>query len=292
MNDLERAYAALAQDADTVRLTTSDALRGRADRRARIRLATGCAVLAVVVGATAVGAQWVLRSSHGTPPGPSTSQSPSAEPPSPTPATSAPSSPAPTSPSHTKPAPTTIPDSAFLQLADTNGEERPAPAPSDNMLPSLCGAKYVSDSSIQARRTMHITYWKGRHPVGTVPDGTFDETITTYRSDGGVQFMAELRAAVTACPTQTRDHTTYRHRILSGSAYGDESMLIEMRYPTVDVEGRPTGGDDVRLISVVRIDGVVMVLYEQGWEAGWSAEGPVVDSFTRTAVSRLRAWLG
>src|SRR6266511_4404683 len=123
MNDLERAYAALAQDADTVRLTTSDALRGRADRRARIRLATGCAVLAVVVGATAVGAQWVLRSSHGTPPGPSTSQSPSAEPPSPTPATSAPSSPAPTSPSHTKPAPTTIPDSAFLQLADTNGEE-------------------------------------------------------------------------------------------------------------------------------------------------------------------------
>src|SRR6266542_1163011 len=245
MNDLERAYAALAQDADTVRLTTSDALRGRADRRARIRLATGCAVLAVVVGATAVGAQWVLRSSHGTPPGPSTSQSPSAEPPSPTPATSAPSSPAPTSPSHTKPAPTTIPDSAFLQLADTNGEERPAPAPSDNMLPSLCGAKYVSDSSIQARRTMHITYWKGRHPVGTVPDGTCDET-----------------------------------------------MLIEMRYPTVDVEGRPTGGDDVRLISVVRIDGVVMVLYEQGWEAGWSAEGPVVDSFTRTAVSRLRAWLG
>src|SRR6266511_1149262 len=225
MNDLERAYAALAQDADTVRLTTSDALRGRADRRARIRLATGCAVLAVVVGATAVGAQWVLRSSHGTPPGPSTSQSPSAEPPSPTPATSAPSSPAPTSPSHTKPAPTTIPDSAFLQLADTNGEERPAPAPSDNMLPSLCGAKYVSDSSIQARRTMHITYWKGRHPVGTVPDGTFDETITTYR-------------------------------------------------------------------AVVRIDGVVMVLYEQGWEAGWSAEGPVVDSFTRTAVSRLRAWLG
>src|SRR6266540_1901533 len=142
------------------------------------------------------------------------------------------------------------------------------------------------------RRTMHITYWKGRHPVGTVPDGTFVETITTYRSDGGVQFMAELRAAVTACPTQTRDHTTYRHRILSGSAYGDESMLIEMRYPTVDVEGRPTGGDDVRLISVVRIDGVVMVLYEQGWEAGWSAEGPVVDSFTRTAVSRLRAWLG
>lgn len=288
MNDLERAYAALAQEADTVRLTTSEALRGRADRRARIRLATGCAVLAVVIGATAVGAQWVLKSSRQAPPGPSTSQSPTVAPP-----TSSPPSPATTaSPSDAKPAPTTVPDSAFLQLVDTNGDQRPENVPSDNMLPSLCGARYASDSSIQARRTMHIIYWKDKHPVDAVPDGTFDETITTYRSDGGVQFMALLRAAVTACPTEKRNHTTYRHRLLAGSAYGDESMLIEMRYPTLDIEGRPTGGDDVRLISVVRIGGVVMVLYEQGWENGWSADRLPVDSFTRTAVSRLRAWLG
>jgi hypothetical protein len=160
------------------------------------------------------------------------------------------------------------------------------------MLPSLCGAKYASDSSIQARRTMHIVYWKGKHPAGTVPDGTFDETITTYRSDGAVQFVAQLRAAVAACPTQTRSGTTYRHRLLSGWAHGDEAILIEMKSPTRDPEGKLIGGDDVRLISVVRIGGVVMVLYEQGWEAGWSAERAVVDTFTRTAVTRLRAWLG
>src|SRR6266508_879354 len=290
MNDLERAYAALAQMADTVLLTTSEALRGRDDRRARVRLAAGCAVLAAVVGATAFGAQWAFKASRGSPSGPAASQSPGIESASPAPATSAPPSPGATgSPSHTKPAPTTIPDNAFLQLADTNGDERPTKVPSDTMLPSLCGAKYASDSSIQVRRTMHIVYWADRHPAGTVPDGTFDETITTYRSDGAVQFVAQLRAAVTACPTQTRDGTTFQHRLLSGTPYGDESILIAVRYPTRDPEGRPTGGDDVRLISVVRVGGVVMVLYEQGWEAGWSADRAVVDTFTKTALARRRA---
>jgi hypothetical protein len=292
MNDLERVYATLAQEADTVLLTTSQALRGRADWRTRVRLAAGCVLVVAVVGATTVGAQWALRAGRGTLPGPGAGPNAGVESPSPAPTTSAPSSPAATgSPSRTKPAPTTIPNSAFLQLADTNGDERPTEVPSDNMLPSLCGAKYPSDSSIQARRSMHIVYWAHQHPAGTVPDGTFAETITTYRSDGAVQFVAQLRAAVTACPTQTRNGTTYRHRLLSGSAYGDESILIEMRSPTRDPYGQPIGGDDVRLISVVRVAGVVMVLYEQGWEAGWSADPGVVDTFTKTAVTRLRAWL-
>jgi hypothetical protein len=35
-----------------------------------------------------------------------------------------------------------------------------------------------------------------------------------------------------------------------------------------------------------------MVLYEQGWEDGFSAEQPVVDAFTGKAFSRLQSWLG
>jgi len=35
-----------------------------------------------------------------------------------------------------------------------------------------------------------------------------------------------------------------------------------------------------------------MVLYEQGWEDGFSAEQPVVDTFTGKAFSRLQSWLG
>ena len=104
--------------------------------------------------------------------------------------------------------------------------------------------------------------------------------------------MQELRDAVTACPTEQGDGITYRHRVLSGTARGDESILVERRYPTRDVNGNPTGGDDVRLVSVVRTGAVVMVLYEQGWEDGWSAEPSVVDAFTGKAFSRLRSWLG
>jgi hypothetical protein len=289
MNDLERAYAAIAQEADAVRLTTAEVVRARADRRAGVRVATACIVIAVVVGGVTVGSRWVFKAS-GSPTQVGTSPTPSVTSSSPTGTASASPSPAGTgSPTQTRPALTSIPDRAFLQLADTNGDQAPYAVPADDILPSLCGAKYASDASIQARRTMHITYWKTRRP--TVADGTFDETITTYQSDGATRFLAQLRAAVTACPTQTRNNTTYKHRLLSGSRYGDDSMLFEMRYPTRDVDGNPVGGDDVRLISVVRIGAVVMVLYERGWEAGWSADRVVVDTFTNTALSRLRGWL-
>jgi len=145
-----------------------------------------------------------------------------------------------------------ITGSAFLQLADTNGNEPLVERPSDNMLPKLCGAKYPSNSPIQARKTMHITYWASTSPPGTVPDGAFDETITTYQQNGADQFMRQLRDAVNACPTEQRDGLTYRNRILSGTARGDETVLVEQRYPTRDVNGNPVGGDDVRLVSVVR----------------------------------------
>ena len=82
-----------------------------------------------------------------------------------------------------------------------------------------------------------------------------------------------------------------RHRLLAPPAYGDEAILFEVRYPTRDDLGNPTGRDDVRLVSAVRVGDVVMVLYEQGWEAGWSAERTVVDQFTGVAVTRLRSWL-
>lgn len=291
MNDLEWAYTALAQEADTVQLTTAELLRARADRRARVRIATACTVIAAVVGGATVGTQWVLKAS-GLPVAPGTSQSAAVGSPSPASSAPAPSSSAGAgSPTHTRAAPTSIPDSAFLQLADTNGDYHPYRVPDDNMLPSLCGATYASDAN-QARQTMHII-WTDRQPAGiTFPDGTFDQTITTYRPEGATRFMAQLRAAVTACPTETRDGTTYKHRLLSGSTYGDESMLIEMRYPRRDyINGNPIGGDDFRLVSVVRIGEVVMVLYEQGWEEG-SSDRAVVDTFTKTAVSRLRAWLG
>lgn len=111
---------------------------------------------------------------------------------------------------------TEIPSSAFLQTADTNGAEQPTDRPSDDMLPQLCGAQYASDSLVLARKTMHITYWARTPQPGTLPDGTFDETITTYVEDGAPQFVQQLRDAVTACPSELRGGITYRNRILAG----------------------------------------------------------------------------
>ena len=293
MSDLERMYASLSREADAIVPDAPNTVRSRADRRRRIRVAAAAVAVGALVGSVAVGGQWMLAS-RGQPvhPGISTSSSPFASS-----APTAPSSPAATPASPGTPptvadVPKVIPASAFLQVADTNGEEPSVERPSDNMLPPLCGVKYPSDSLIQARKTMHVTYWASPSPPGTVPDGTFAETITTYRKDGAEQFMRQLRDAVTACPTQQRDGISYRNRLLSGTARGDESVLIERRYPARDVEGNPTGKDELRLVSVVRAGAVVMVLYEQGWEAGWSADQPVVDAFTGKAFSRLRAWLG
>ena len=284
MSDFERMYASLSREADTVMLDTPDSLRRRGDRRSRIGVAAVVVAVAALVGGVAVGGQWILTA-RGTSdqPGIGTSTSTSA--------TSS-ASVATTGTSPPPKVPKVIPGSAFLQLADTNGNEPLVERPSDNMLPKLCGAKYPSNSLIQARKTMHITYWASTSPPGTVPDGTFDETITTYQQNGADQFMRQLRDAVNACPTEQRDGLTYRNRILSGTARGDETVLVEQRYPTRDVNGNPVGGDDVRLVSVVRMGAVVMVLYEQGWEDGFSAEQPVVDAFTGKAFSRLQSWLG
>jgi hypothetical protein len=289
MTDLERMYATLSREADAVMLDRPSALRRRADRRTRIGLAAAAVAVAAFVGGVTIGGQWILtvrdepvQPGISTSPSPSTSSSSSASV-APTAGTSA--------PPKVANVPKVIPASAFLQLTDTNGAEPVVERPSDNMLPQLCGARYPSDSLIQVRKTMHITYWASVSQPGTVPDGTFDETITTYKQDGAEKFLRQFRDAVTACPTERRDGITYRSRILSGTARGDESVLVEQRYPTRDVHGNPTGGDDVRLVSVVRTGAVVMVLYEQGWEDGWSAQQPVVEAFTGTAFSRLQSWL-
>ena len=292
MTDLERMYASLSLEADRAELEAPNTLRRRADRRSRYAMAAVVAAVAAIVGGVAVGGHWMLTAGgNSVQPGTGTGTA-SSRPPSPT--SSAPA--APTAGTSASPnvadIPKVIPASAFLQVADTNGNEPVVERPSEHMLPGLCGATYASDSLSQARKTMHITYWASTSQPGTVPDGTFDETITTYKQHGADMFMRQLRDAVTACPTEQRDGVTHRNRILSGTTRGDESILVEQQYPTRDVNGDPTGGNDVRLISAVRTGAVVMVLYEQGWESGWSAEQPVVEAFTTKAFSRLRAWLG
>jgi hypothetical protein len=191
---------------------------------------------------------------------------------------------------------TAIPDEAFLQGEDVNGHvygRNSGPVPSSgDMLPRLCGAEFgVVPEEVLVRRTMHLLWWGSTSGEGYVPDGTFDQTITSYRAGNGAVFMQKLRAAVAACPSEIRDGLTYSYRIVAATPVGDESVMIEMSYPERDyAEGTPTGRTEIRLTSAVRIGDVVMVLYEKGYEVT-SSDPTLMQGHVDKAVSRLRAVL-
>jgi hypothetical protein len=297
MTDFDRAYRALADEADTVHLAPPNDVRTRGDRRTRMRVVAVVAAAAIAVGGATGGTQWLLRADSGPPVTPGGTPTATLSPP-PAASPTASASPSPSTPasgvvdpqgsaSATGPArPRSIPDSAFLQVADTNGTVPVTDMSSDEMLPELCGAAYRSDAKVEVRRTKHVTYWTESKPE-YVPDGTFDETITAYKVGGAKEFMAQLREAVADCAKDGDD----RYKVVSAPKHGDDSFVFERRYPTRDALGNLTSGDDVRLISVVRVGDVVMVLYERGWEAGWSAEPDVVETFTDKAMTRLNNWL-
>ncbi|BCB91278.1 hypothetical protein [Phytohabitans suffuscus] len=294
MSELDQAYRALSHEADTVRLAAPEALRSRGDRRARLKVAAVAVAAAVAVGGAVMGTGWVLRADGTSPaplppaatpsdtPAPPTSAPPATAPPTPQGSTSAPPS---TPPRNA--APKSIPNSAFLQMSDTNGREPVVDTPGEDQLPPLCDATFASDRDVDLERSRRATYWKAPGREGYVPDGTFRQTIRVYGAGAASRFLGEVRAAVADCPADGND----RYRPVSAPRRGDESLMFELRYPTRSVEGDPTGGDDVRLVSVVRIGDVVTILYETGWEDGWSAEPDVVNAFTGKAVDRIRSWL-
>ncbi|MCP2326933.1 hypothetical protein HDA40_005440 [Hamadaea flava] len=205
-------------------------------------------------------------------------------------ATSAAPSASPSSSPATRSGPKTIPAKAFLQKEDTRSTDGPAVI-SEPMLPPLCKARYASDAVRQVRQTRTMRYYNPGTPLDNTPDGTIQQTISSYTSEGGARLVAEIKAAVEACPQETLEGYTYTNRLLTGPKHGDESLLFERAYPTRDIDGKLTGGKDIRLIAVVRVGNVVTVLYETGWEMGWSAEPASMERLTAKAEQRMRAWL-
>jgi hypothetical protein len=149
------------------------------------------------------------------------------------------------------PIPPSVPDNAFLQSADTHGGTFVAVGRED-MLPALCGPAFPSDAQLGVRRTVSMRFWTKAAHEGEIPAGTLEETLAVYKGDGAARFVAELRAAVTGCPTSKQGADTYRHTLLPAAPRGDESLLIEVRYPARDLPGDLTGGEETRLVSTVR----------------------------------------
>lgn len=289
MSELNQVYRALAHEADTVPLAAPGALRARADRRTRLRVTAVAVAAAVAVGSAILGTQWIVRADGTAPPPlpPGTTQSATPPPPTSAPPSTPPATARPTTPPPARNAPKSIPNSAFLQVADLSRGYSDGDAPSENIMPTLCDATFASDRDIDLRRSRRLAYYNAGTPEGSTPDGTIMQTITVYDAGRASRFMDEVRDAVADCPSEGDD----RYRMVSAPKRGDESLMFEKRYPTLDVEGNKTGGDDVRLISVVRVGDVVTILYETGWEDGWSAEQSVMNTFTTKATNRIRSWL-
>ncbi|MFD4206411.1 hypothetical protein ACFWRG_10535 [Micromonospora tulbaghiae] len=305
-SELHRYYRSLAADTDERVLPAPDRLRRSADRRARRRAALTVLAAAGLVAGTVAGSQLVLAAGPGPDPVP-----PPAGTPTPRPSSAAPSvAPSPTTGSPTlgrtpgsrspvvtttPPAaatPTTVPDRAFFVLpaandAGTGNYFGPGP-----VLPALCGAT-PGDERVLAQRARSLPYRRAGAPADEVPSGNYRHSITIYRSGGAGAALAELRAAVRACPEQPArgaPSVTVRQRLLPDTGYGDESVLFETRTPYRDANGDPSGGDEVHLVRAVRSGDVVTVLWEQGWEST-STQRAQFDADSRRAVEAIRRWL-
>jgi len=298
MTDLERTYAELAREADGVILPPPTHLRHRGDRRTRVRLVTGMFAVALVVGVGTLGVGWALRagpSGPGVVPGStntsftvsSTAQSTA---PSTAPSTGGlPSTPPMSSASTASVLPAAIPTSAFLQKADlrSRGEAMTQTPP---VLPPLCGARHATDSLIDKRRTMAPDYREPGVAMEGTPNGFIAQTITRYRSDGATRYLDEVRAAVEACPTQQIEGHTYRQRLVSGASFGDESIIIEIRFPAMSyVDSKPLGFDRVQFVPVIRVDDLVTVLHDYAWEGDSRAPRSTMERFASRAETRLEA---
>ncbi|MFI7659408.1 hypothetical protein ACIBTW_11040 [Micromonospora parva] len=310
--ELSELYRSLAADADARELGLPDVLRHQADRRARFRAAGGTLAVALVVVGAVIGTQVVTRPpTSGTVPAgtPTPLASPSAS------VTGAPSSPpvsppvSPTTPGRSAGAtstapggtgtqpprtPTSIPDRAFYAVPSANQTGIAPQFRDEAVLPALCGADIGSEAVVH-RRTRLLIYKLPQTPKGYVPDGTYTHSITIYRAGRADDVLDELRQAVRDCPEQKLPGgdtaVRSRQRLLPDSGFGDESVLFEMRSAGQDVNGDPTGVQDVRLVRAIRVGDVVTILWEQGWE-NTSSQRAQVDADGRRAVTAIRRWLG
>ncbi|WP_422736771.1 hypothetical protein ACN263_25160 [Micromonospora sp. WMMD729] len=308
--ELSDLYRSLTVAAEDVTVADPEVVRRHADRRAHVRAAGSALAVALLLGGVAVGGRlaFPVDRSAPLPPPADTPAPPSPQVnPTPTPSASTPPTPSATQSSSrttaggTRPVaptgqttahpPTSIPDRAFFVLAAANrtGLESTAAGP---VLPELCDARYASESAVVQRRARSIAYKRPETRAGSVPDGSYRYSITIYRPGRADDALRELRQAVRACPEQTLSDDTrvWRQRLLDSGTYGDESVLFELRAPYPPGMGDP-GADEVRLVRAVRIDDVVTVLWEQGWEYT-AAERAQVDADSRRAVAAIENWLG
>lgn len=224
----------------------------------------GCAVLVSVLLAGCDGP----TSQNADPTSPATSGTASLGTSTPTPTTAPPASPAPPAP-----AKVVLPDASarrLIQAGDTAQSAAREALSSDRQLRMVtlpCAtAAPASDALVVDRNAMNMSFSLNAQPIFQ----TVSESLTSYRPGGAAQYLSELNAALTRCPTDRV--TTFT--VAARSFAGDESVLILNTFQN---------GSSYR--AVIRAGDVVMVLDVQPLESG-QTERATADTMIDVALKR------
>ncbi|MEV4822143.1 hypothetical protein [Micromonospora sp. NPDC049274] len=193
-------------------------------------------------------------------------------------------------PSASTSTPTTIPTSAFVELP---AELRKLPrrtTPVEEALPKLCANEFgTGGRQVTASAAMTVTYKKPGEPDDYTPQGMIHQTIFTFEGDGATAYMRRLRSAVEACPSYDQGGNPVKVASKPLSGAGDEAVLVSLTWAATSLNGERTGGTTSTQIAVARVDGVVTVFNDQGWE-GSSGNPETLDRTVRDGVKTIDAW--
>lgn len=284
MPELSHFYGALADDAGRAALSSPQALRGRADRRARARLLLACAAVVVAVGIA--GTAWGVLTHGGGDPvvGVDPSRSASAGP-----APAVPSSAAPTRTASFRP-PTSIPATALLKLPTANRSDVADADRGPITFSAPCDGTLPAKTQIVTQRNRVTAFHHAGDPGRTSAE-TVEQNITIWKAGQAEAFMSRLRAAVTACPATPVTGGQRRFGLVPLQGLGDEAFRVETTTPRVNPATEEADGEVTSFATYIRIGTVVTVLDFGGAEGGTTPRAADVQLVTDAAIGPFRAWL-
>lgn len=187
-------------------------------------------------------------------------------------------------------APTTIPTSAFVELPAELRKSPRRPTDVAEALPKLCANEFgTGGRGVTASAAMTVTYKKAGEPDTNVPQGMIHQTIFTFDGDGATDYLRRLGEAVRGCPSFDQDGNKVTVESKTVPGVGDDALLVTRTWAATNPNGERAGGDATSQIAVARVDTVVTVLDDQGWE-GTSGNPTILDRTLRDGVRAIDAW--
>jgi hypothetical protein len=147
-------------------------------------------------------------------------------------------------------------------------------------LPCVTGTP-ASDARINGRAGMSMAFASAPPPYGV--DSQVSQTLTLYRAGGAIQYMSELAAALTACPSEPSGSRTLTRTVVQRDFAGDESLLIGINYSAAANPTMPSVSSMYQV--VLRADDVVMVLLVEPFETG-DVRRETLDRMLEAAIAR------